>query len=109
MRTAMNTLGRRRRWRKTVSHRYREGAAWNLARLPARVGDAYLFRCERLTQMITKLRFPTRKTRPSAKSVITLALRKNAPDGTGAGRGTRIRPKSANPGAIAPGLVLCRR
>jgi hypothetical protein len=79
---------------------------------PARPGCARRgrhFPQVRSARIITKLRFPIRKTRPSVKTVITLGLRKNAPDETGAGRGTRIRPKSANPGAIAPGLVLCRR
>ena len=38
------------------------------------------FRQAQLTRMITKLRFPIRKTRPSVKTVITLGLRKNAPD-----------------------------
>ncbi len=38
------------------------------------------FRQVQLTRIITKLRFPIRKTRPSVKTVITLGLRKNAPD-----------------------------
>jgi hypothetical protein len=35
---------------------------------------------EQLTRVITKLRLPIRKTRPSVKTVITLGLRKNASD-----------------------------
>ena len=35
----------------------------------------------RLTRVITSLRLPKRKTRPSVKTVITLGLRKIAPDG----------------------------
>lgn len=35
----------------------------------------------RLTRVITSLRLPIRKTRPSVKTVITLGLRKIAPDG----------------------------
>jgi hypothetical protein len=34
----------------------------------------------RLTRVITSLRLPIRKTRPSMKTVITLGLRKIAPD-----------------------------
>src|SRR6185437_10988800 len=63
-----------------------------------------------LTSLFTKLRLPNRKTRPPLRTVVTLAPRRRehrAP--TGAGRGTCFWPKSANPGAVAPGLVLCRR
>ena len=47
---------------------------------PASHSAACPFCCARLTRTITKLRFPRRKTRPSVKTVITLGLRKNAPD-----------------------------
>jgi|KBSMisStaDraftv2_1062788.scaffolds.fasta_scaffold184218_2 hypothetical protein len=48
--------------------------------LPPRDSAACHIRRSRLTRIITKLRFPFRKTRPSLKTVITLGLRKNAPD-----------------------------
>lgn len=81
MRTRPCTFGPRRRQWKYAPCRCHEGGVGMPARPRARDGHGCIFRHIPNLQVITKLRFPTRKTRPSVKSVITLALRKNAPDG----------------------------
>jgi hypothetical protein len=62
-------------WRRTCA-----GAARLPFTRPASDSAACHNRQAQLTWTITKLRFPIRKTRPSVKTVITLGLRKNAPD-----------------------------
>jgi len=62
-------------WQR-ASHRCRKGFAIDPIAHSERTGRAGIFHFRELTEGITKLRFPSRKTRPSVKTVITLGLRK---------------------------------
>ena len=68
------------RWQR-ASNRCRKGFMVDRVTRPSSDGRGCIFRFKELTEGITKLRFASRKTRPSGKTVITLGLRKNAPDG----------------------------
>ena len=91
---------RQRQW-KFAPHRCCAGMASPPFARRASDREACPFCQMRLTPTITKLRFPIRKTRPSVKTVITLGLRKNAPDEN------RCREGDAYPAQIRQSRCHC--